>query len=90
MPASATLQDFFLAEERNTRQAIANGDLEPGFPLTLRTAFDSLRQAPEDVQLLWMTGDRDGEWADAFETLMEFVDLIDQHGFDVRLMEFMG
>lgn len=91
-PISETLRDFFESEERNTRQAIAQGDLEPGFPLTLGTALESLRQAPEDVQLLWLAGTRQGnieDWSNAVQTMIELANLIDRYGGDTSLMEWL-
>lgn len=99
MRISQPLNDFFEAEERNTRQAVANGDLDVGFPLTLGTALDSLEQAPEDIQLLWMAEDRGpvvsdqgaaDQWYTAFNTLLELTGLIALHGPDASLYDFMG
>lgn len=100
---SDPLREFFEGEERNARQAIAHGDLDVDHPLTLSTALDSLRQAPTDVQLRWMTDneqaglppdemtadDLDGIWTEAFTTLLELANLLDLYGGDTSLMEWL-
>lgn len=101
MALSDTLRGFFEAEERNTRQAIAQGDLDVGFPLTLGTALDSLQQAPEYVQALWLAGkswddvdqedatDVEAMWQEMFGTLLEYTALLAQHGPDTSLYDLM-
>lgn len=96
MPISTPLLRFFEAEERNTRQAIAQGDLDVDHPLNLSTALNSLRQASPEIQILWLTGIRpqtaaemDEVWGDAFDALLELTTLFDHYGGDKSLYELM-
>ena len=56
---SDSLDNFFDSELRNTREAIGNGDLDPGFPCTLDTAVDSLAQIDVDIWMMWFDLDPD-------------------------------
>lgn len=88
---------FLWQEVINHRNAIASGDLDPAITdaPTLRSALDSLQQAPEDIALGWFAINAVGleDEADQFACLadqyLNLARLIAVEGPDKKLLELV-